>query len=109
MISKIAKTGAVLALVALSVRAWGGDVGMVQGTLVDSDKKAVPAKVVSLEAPNREPVVALSDSQGRFQFLNVPYGKYRISVRRSDGTAVKYDASVQKAVRDLGVIEVGPQ
>ena len=105
---KTVRVGAMLAALGLAVPARGQDVGVLQGTLVDHGKQ-LPQYPVTLQAPGRDAVATFTNSQGRFQFFNLPYGSYAIVIKRRNGSTSQISASVHALENDAGTIDIGGQ
>src|SRR5215216_769829 len=76
------------ALFAGSVFAQTSTTGSIEGTVTDTTGAAVPGIAVRVTSPNLiSAQTATTDDSGRYRILNLPPGKYAISVEASKGFA----------------------
>jgi hypothetical protein len=62
----------------------GGNAGTVQGTILDPSGAAIVGATVEIENPvSHYSQAAKTDSQGAFEFFNVPFNNYHLSVTAS--------------------------
>ncbi len=81
------------ALFAGSVFAQTSTTGSIEGTVTDSTGAAVPGIAVRVTSPNLiSAQTATTDDSGRYRILNLPPGKYAISVEAEKGFA-KFEKS----------------
>src|SRR5258708_3663069 len=75
--------------------------GTVHGTVLDPSGAAIPGAVVEIQNPvSRYDRRATADSQGAFQFTNLPFNNYHLTTTAS---------GFQKGVQDLDVRSAVPQ
>jgi Carboxypeptidase regulatory-like domain/TonB-dependent Receptor Plug Domain len=76
-----------------------GSAGTIYGTVTDSTGAVVPGAAVTISNPvsgyNR---TATSDSAGHYQFTNLPFNPYHLSVSMSGFAAYSQDAEVRSTV-----------
>src|SRR6185437_4721274 len=79
------------ALFAGSVFAQTSTTGSIEGSVTDTTGAAVPGVAVRVTSPNLiSAQTATTDDSGRFKILNLPPGRYAVSVEASKGFA-KYE------------------
>ena len=70
-----------LALFASSALAQTITTGSIEGTVIDQDGAAVPGVTVNVTSLNLiQPQSAISDVEGRYHILNLPPGRYTVTV-----------------------------
>ncbi|MDX6695927.1 MAG: hypothetical protein QOF02_3530, partial [Blastocatellia bacterium] len=76
----------VLLLVAMGARAQTSTTGTIEGIVADTNGAPVPNVTVTVSSPNLiRPQSAQTDDQGRYQILNLPPGRYSVSVAATSG------------------------
>src|ERR1700754_347044 len=76
------------ALFAGSAAAQSSTTGSIEGTVTDSAGAAVPGINVKVTSPNLiSAQTATTDDSGRFRILNLPPGKYSVTVEAEKGFA----------------------
>src|ERR1044071_5109388 len=76
------------ALFAGSVFAQSSTTGSIEGTVTDTTGAAVPGVAVKVTSPNLiSAQTATTDDSGRFKILNLPPGKYAVTVEAEKGFA----------------------
>src|SRR5262245_10285229 len=101
-----------LALLATSVSAQTATTGTIEGTVTDPNGAVVPGATVKVTSPNLMKVqTATSDSQGRYRFLNLPPGKYTVTVEAVSGFAKfeQADLSVNLSTTTTTDVKLQPQ
>src|SRR5580698_1215013 len=85
--------------VATYAQSSGGNSGTIQGTVLDPSGAVIMGATVEIQNPvthfNQN---AMTDSQGNFAFVNVPYNNYHLSVTAAGFQAVKQDVDVRSTV-----------
>ncbi|MEK6280268.1 MAG: carboxypeptidase regulatory-like domain-containing protein [Acidobacteriota bacterium] len=77
-----------LALLAVSAMAQTITTGSIEGAVVDINGAMVPGVTVTVTSPNLIlPQSALTDEEGRYHILNLPPGKYKITIEATRGFA----------------------
>ena len=62
--------------------------GSIEGTITDTNGAAVPGVTVRVTSPNLiSSQTATTDSSGRFKVLNLPPGKYAVTIEADKGFA----------------------
>jgi outer membrane receptor protein involved in Fe transport len=76
------------ALFAGSALAQTSTTGSIEGTITDSNGAAVPGVTVKVTSPNLiSSQTATTDTSGRFKVLNLPPGKYAVTIEADKGFA----------------------
>src|SRR5678816_3600931 len=74
------------ALFAGSAAAQSSTTGSIEGTVTDANGAAVPGVSVKVTSPNLiSPQTATTDDSGRFRVLNLPPGKYAVTIEADKG------------------------
>src|ERR1044071_6708949 len=77
-----------IALFAGSAMAQTSTTGSIEGTVTDSAGAAVPGIAVKVTSPNLiSAQTATTDAGGRYKVLNLPPGKYAVTVEADKGFA----------------------
>src|SRR5688500_8640980 len=81
-------TALVFALsLALSAMAQSSTTGQIAGTVVDQNGAAVPGATVRVTSPNLiSPQTAVTDENGTYTILNIPPGRYTVTVEAAAST-----------------------
>src|SRR5215212_9223266 len=99
-----------LAMVALSVGAalaQTSTTGTIEGTVVDLNGAAVPGVTVTVSSPNLiRDQSGQSDDQGHYQILNLPPGRYTVSVAANAGFAEFIRKEVEVNLSKTSMVEV---
>lgn len=96
---KLGKTKYCLAALLSASAAFGQASGVLRGTVVDPAGNSVEGAEVRLENPRAGLTrTASTDDAGRFELLNIPFERYRLSVDASGFTADSREASVRTTV-----------
>ncbi|HEX8493811.1 MAG TPA: TonB-dependent receptor [Pyrinomonadaceae bacterium] len=75
-----------LLLFAVGAAAQTSTTGTIEGTVADTNGAPVPNVTITVSSPNLiRPQSAQSDDEGRYQILNLPPGRYTISVAATGG------------------------
>lgn len=73
--------------------------GEVRGTVLDPSNAAIPGATVEVDNPVSEFTrTATTDAQGRFDFANVPFNNYHLTVRANGFQRAAQDVDVRSAV-----------
>jgi len=76
-----------------------GNAGTIRGTVTDSSGAIVPGAAITIVNPvsglNRS---AISDSNGNFQFTNLPFNQYHLAVSMTGFAAFSQDVNVRTSV-----------
>jgi hypothetical protein len=84
---------------ALPAGAQSGNSGTITGTVTDPTGAVVRAATVTIQNPVSEyERTVRTDSAGRFQFLNVPFNPYHMTVEMKGFNAVAQDVDVRSGV-----------
>jgi Carboxypeptidase regulatory-like domain/TonB-dependent Receptor Plug Domain len=76
-----------------------GTSGTVRGVVADPSGAAVPAATVTMQnLVSHYSQTVKTDSQGKFQFVNVPFNNYHLSVSASGFAAGEQDANVRSPI-----------
>ena len=76
-----------------------GTSGTVRGVVADPSGAAVPAATVTMQnLVSHYSQTTKTDSQGKFQFVNVPYNNYHLSVSVAGFTPGEQDANVRSPI-----------
>jgi hypothetical protein len=76
-----------------------GSAGTVHGNISDPSSAAVPGATVTIENPiSHYSQTAQTDTQGTFQFVNVPFNNYHIIVSKEGFAARQQDVDVRSPV-----------
>src|SRR5665213_2772641 len=82
--------------VATFAQSSGGNAGTVRGTLLDPSGAAIMGATVQIENPvSHYDQTAMTDSQGNFQFVNIPYNNYHLSASASGFQSGASDVEVR--------------
>jgi hypothetical protein len=85
--------------VALYAQSSGGNSGTVRGTILDPSGAAVPGATVELQNPvSRYDKSTKSDSQGNFEFANIPYNNYHLSATAAGFQGGEQDVNVRSSL-----------
>ncbi|MGD0133742.1 MAG: TonB-dependent receptor [Bryobacteraceae bacterium] len=85
--------------VALYAQSSGGNSGTVHGTILDPSGAAVPGATVELQNPvSRYDKSTKSDSQGNFEFANIPYNNYHLSATAAGFQGGEQDVNVRSSL-----------
>src|SRR2546430_2697064 len=77
-----------LSLFAVSAMAQTSTTGSIEGTVTDPQGRAVPNATVTATSPNLiSAQSAQTDDQGRYKLLNLPPGRYTVTVGATSGFA----------------------
>jgi Carboxypeptidase regulatory-like domain/TonB-dependent Receptor Plug Domain len=80
-------------------QASGGTSGTVRGLVADPSGAAIPGATVTMQnRVSHYNQTASSDSQGKFQFVNVPFNNYHVSVSASGFAAGEQDVNVRSPI-----------
>jgi outer membrane receptor protein involved in Fe transport len=85
--------------------------GTIEGTVIDSNGAIIPAVTVTVSSPNLIRAQSVTtDSEGRYRILNLPPGKYVVTVEASLGFArfVKTDVDVGLSRTSSVAIQLEP-
>jgi outer membrane receptor protein involved in Fe transport len=75
-----------LLLMAAGARAQTSTTGTIEGTVADTNGAPVPNVTITVSSPNLiRPQSAQSDDEGRYQILNLPPGRYTVTVAATSG------------------------
>src|SRR5437660_8911373 len=81
-----------LALFATSATAQTVTTGSISGTVVDQNQNVVPGATVRVTSPNLiSPQSATTDDSGRYTILNLPPGRYSVTVEAATKGFEKYE------------------
>ena len=81
-----------LALFAISAMAQTVSTGSIAGTVVDQNQNVVPGATVRVTSPNLiSPQSATTDNDGRYTILNLPPGRYTVTVEAATKGFEKYE------------------
>ena len=81
-----------LALFAISATAQTVSTGSIAGTVVDQNQNVVPGATVRVTSPNLiSPQSATTDDNGRYTILNLPPGRYSVTVEAATKGFEKYE------------------
>jgi uncharacterized protein (DUF2141 family) len=98
------------ALFAGSVFAQSSTTGSIEGTVTDQTGAAVPGIAVKVTSPNQiSAQTATTDDSGRFRLLNLPPGKYTVTVEAEKGFAKFERADVDVNLSRTSTVEVSLQ
>src|SRR5215475_2903057 len=99
-----------LGLFATSVSAQTATTGTLEGTVADANGAVVPGATVRVISPNLiRAQTAVSDSQGRYRFANLPPGKYTVSVEAVSGFAKFERANVEVNLSKTSTVDINLQ
>src|SRR5262245_53038725 len=99
-----------LGLFATSVSAQTATTGTLEGTVADANGAVVPGATVRVISPNLiRAQTAVSDSQGRYRFANLPPGKYTVSVEAVSGFAKFEKANVEVNLSKTSTVDISLQ
>ena len=88
-----------LILVAFSARAQSGNAGTVRGTVTDPSGAVIPNAVVHLtNQVSGFDRTAATNSQGEFEFSNVPFNTYRIRISADGFAPLSQTLGIQSVV-----------
>lgn len=75
-----------LSLFSMSAKAQTSTTGSIEGTVVDTNNAAVPGVTVGVSGSNLiSAQTATTDSEGHFRVLNLPPGKYSVTIEATGG------------------------
>jgi outer membrane receptor protein involved in Fe transport len=78
-----------LALFASNALAQTITTGSIEGTVIDQNGAAVPGVTVNVTSPNLiQPQSAISNDEGSYHILNLPPGRYTVTVEAANGFAM---------------------
>src|SRR5262245_60863235 len=98
---------ACFALFAGSVFAQSSTTGSIEGTVTDSTGAAVPGVAVKVTSPNLiSAQTATTDDGGRYKILNLPPGKYTVTVEAEKGFAKFERSEVEVNLSRTSAVEV---
>jgi outer membrane receptor protein involved in Fe transport len=81
--------------------------GSIEGTVADAAGAVVPGATVKATSPNLiQARTAISDSQGRYRFANLPPGKYALTVEAVSGFAKFEQANVDVFLSKTTAFEI---
>jgi len=81
-----------LALFAVSATAQTVSTGSIAGTVLDQNQAAVAGATVRVTSPNLiSPQTATTDDNGRFAILNLPPGRYNVTIESTTGGFDKFE------------------
>jgi outer membrane receptor protein involved in Fe transport len=96
-----------LALFSMSAVAQTSTTGTIEGTVVDTNGAAVPNVTVTVSSPNLiRPQSTQSDDEGRYKILNLPPGRYTVTVGASGGFAEFSKSDVEVNLSSTTSVEV---
>jgi outer membrane receptor protein involved in Fe transport len=96
-----------LALFTMSASAQTSTTGTIEGTVVDTNGAAVPNVTVTVSSPNLiRDQSAQSDDEGRYRILNLPPGKYTVSVAAAGGFSEFTRSDVEVNLSSTSSVEV---
>jgi len=97
-----------LALFSLSALAQTSTTGTIEGTVVDTNGAPVPNVTVTVTSPNliQTSLSAQSDDQGRYRILNLPPGRYTVTVAATGGFAEYTRSDVEVNLSKSSSLEV---
>ena len=81
----------------IHVAAQTATTGTIEGVISDSNGAVVPGVTITVTSPNLiQPQASVSNSEGRYQILNLPPGRYLVATQSTQGfaRAVKEDVEV---------------
>ncbi|HEX5886135.1 MAG TPA: carboxypeptidase-like regulatory domain-containing protein, partial [Pyrinomonadaceae bacterium] len=98
------------ALLAGSAAAQSSTTGSIEGTVTDANGAAVPGVSVRVTSPNLiSAQTATTDNSGRYRVLNLPPGKYAVTVEADKGFAKFERADVEVNLSRTTQVEVSLQ
>jgi outer membrane receptor protein involved in Fe transport len=98
------------ALFAGSVFAQTSTTGSIEGTVTDSTGAAVPGVAVRVTSPNLiSAQTATTDDSGRYKILNLPPGRYAVSVEADKGFAKFERTDVEVNLSRTSAVEISLQ
>lgn len=81
--------------------------GTIEGTVTDASGAVVPNVTVSVTSPNLiRPQSATTDSEGRYRILNLPPGKYNVTVEAGGGFGRFERADVEVNLSRTSTVEI---
>jgi outer membrane receptor protein involved in Fe transport len=81
--------------------------GSIEGTVADATGAVVPGATVKASSPNLiRAQTAISDSQGRYRFSNLPPGKYAVTVESANGFAKFEQANIDVNLSKTTAVEI---
>ena len=94
-------------LVGTSVMAQTSTTGTIEGTVLDINGAAVPGVTVTVTSPNLiTPQSATTNDEGNYRILNLPPGRYTVSVSASKGFAEFKQENVEVNLSRTSSVEV---
>ncbi|HXM33875.1 MAG TPA: TonB-dependent receptor, partial [Pyrinomonadaceae bacterium] len=94
------------ALLSTAAFAQTSTTGSIEGRVVDSNGAAVPGVGVGVKSPNLiSPQSTTTDDQGSYRVLNLPPGKYTVTIESAKGFA-KFEQSVDVNLSKTSTLDV---
>src|SRR5215510_14907290 len=105
--SSLLAASVILLLLAPGVFGQTATTGMIEGTVADPNGAVVPGATVKVTSPNLiRTQTATTDSQGRYRLVNLPPGKYSVTIEAVSGFAKFEQANIEVNLSKTATFDV---